>query len=222
MSFIQQKGKAGTMGDVNQITYLTRYLKTNVSTTDSTESLQSKINISGPILEVGSKDYGSTANFRSLFPENDYIGLDMAEGPGVDVIQDLTAGLGPLQENYFGLIICCSVLEHVDKPWVMAENLTKLLKPGGVLYMSVPWVWRYHAYPDDYFRFSWRGIMALFAELDWVHPCYSTNVPNEIVEIEGANTSFDNQMAALLETPNGSRKYLPYLMVNMLGHKGDN
>jgi len=42
--------------------------------------------------------------------------------------------------------------------------------------MSVPWVWRYHAYPDDYFRFSWRGIETLFPEFSWSDKHYSTTV----------------------------------------------
>src|SRR5207237_7089651 len=118
--------------------------------------------IDGPVLEVGSKEYGSTSSFRKLYTGNEYIGVDMAEGPGVDVVADLTRSQGDLREGYFGLAICCSVLEHVAKPWLFAEILTRLVRPGGMLYMSVPWVWRYHPYPDDYFRFSPRGVVSLF------------------------------------------------------------
>jgi len=192
------------MGDANQIIYLEHYLSNDVT---------------GAVLEVGSKDYGNTSSFRNIYHANEYVGLDMENGKGVDIIQDLTTDIGELQEEYFDLIICCSVLEHVKKPWVMAENLQRLLKPGGVLYISVPWVWRYHAYPDDYFRFSWRGIIELFPGLECDHACYSTNVQGEIVEISGDNIYFDNNIAAMVETTNGKRKYLPYLMVNMLCYK---
>ncbi len=192
------------MGDINQSIYLEQYLP---------------YDISGSILEVGSKDYGSTSSFRNIYDTNEYIGLDMESGKGVDIVHDLSNGIGALQEEYFSLIICCSVLEHVKKPWVMAENLQKLLKPGGVLFISVPWVWRYHAYPDDYFRFSWRGIIELFPGLECKNACYSTNIPGEIVEIADKNIHFDNNSAAMLDTANGKRKYLPYLMVNMLCYK---
>ncbi len=192
------------MGDINQTIYLDRYLQGDIV---------------GAVLEIGSKDYGNTSSFRNIYPENEYVGLDMESGKGVDIIQDLTTGIGELQEKYFDLIICCSVLEHVKKPWVMAENLQRLLKPGGVLYISVPWVWRYHAYPDDYFRFSWRGIIELFQDLECKNACYSTNVQGEIVEITGDNKYFDNNISAMVETTRGKRKYLPYLMVNMLCYK---
>jgi len=191
------------MGDVNQLTYLKRFMPS----------------VSGPVLEIGSKDYGSTASFREFYSGCEYIGIDMEPGKNVDLVVDLTKGTAGLQKDYFALGICCSVLEHVRKPWVFAEHLTTVVRAGGALYMSVPWVWRYHAYPDDYFRFSWRGVMELFPEFVWTRICYSTNVPNEFFDIVPDNTGVDNSMAAFAETPAGKRKYLPYLMVNMLGYK---
>jgi len=191
------------MGDINQIIFLKRFLPQ----TD------------GPILEIGSKDYGNTSSFRTIYNVPEYVGLDMEAGKDVDVVQDLTQGTGELKEGHFNLIICCSVLEHVDRPWIMAENITRLCKKDGVLYMSVPWVWRYHAYPDDYFRFSFRGVKSLFPGFEWDTPYYSTTVQGEILEITKENLGVDNQLAAMQQTPQGNRKYLPYLMVNMLGRR---
>jgi len=71
--------------------------------------------IAGPVVEIGAKDYGSTVNFRELYP-GEYVGVDLEDGKGVDVVADLTAGLGELKENHFALAICCSVLEHTPKP----------------------------------------------------------------------------------------------------------
>lgn len=192
------------MGDHNQLAYLKHW----VPSTD------------GPVLEVGSKEYGSTASFRDFYSGAEYVGLDMAEGAGVDLVTDLTKTIGPLKERHFALGICCSVLEHVAKPWLFAANLTRVIRPGGVLYMSVPWVWRYHAYPDDYFRFSHRGVISLFEEFEWSTPHYSTSVPGEFLEI-GGDAGADNRMAILADGGKGGqkRKYLPYLMVNMLGKR---
>jgi SAM-dependent methyltransferase len=192
------------MGDFNQLAYLRHRVP----------------KVDGPVLEVGSRDYGSTSSFREFYAGSDYVGLDMSEGKGVDVVADLARSIEPLREGYFGLGICCSVLEHVEKPWVFAANLTRVIRPGGLLYMSVPWVWRYHAYPDDYFRFSHRGVMALFDEFAWAGLCYSTTVDNEFVEIGEMKTrddGADNRMAIELKRGDDKRKYLPYLMVNMLG-----
>lgn len=191
------------MGDINQLTYLERHMP----------------NITGPVLEVGSKDYGSTATFRSHFPGHEYVGIDMADGKGVDLVLDLAESIGPLDPGHFDLGICCSVLEHVRRPWVMAENISSLIRPGGTLYMSAPWVWRYHPYPDDYFRFSWRGIIELFPRFDWEHICYSTNVPGEFFDVMDSSKGMDNKLAVKRLGLRGRRKHLPYLMVNMLGTK---
>lgn len=192
------------MGDSNQITLLRSLVPT----------------IDGPILEVGSKDYGSTASFRDFYRQNTYVGVDLAAGKGVDRVADLTQGTAGLPEQHFALAVCCSVLEHVPKPWLMAANITRLLRPGGLLYISVPWVWRYHAYPDDYFRFSFRGISSLFDEFDWQRAYYSTTAEGEFYQIDAEHIDVDNALAVHLAAAGGpQRKYLPYLMVNMLGIK---
>jgi SAM-dependent methyltransferase len=192
------------LGDRNQILFLTRFVPT----------------ATGPVLEIGSKDYGSTSSFRDTYADVPYIGVDMEAGVGVDVVQDLAEGLGDLPENHFSLIVCCSVLEHVAKPWKMAENIARLTAPGGKLYMSVPWIWRYHAYPDDYFRFSFRGVISLFPEFDWGTPYYSSNVEGEFLAITEDTKDADNRLARLIPTETGAmRKYLPYLMVNMIGER---
>ena len=190
------------MGDRNQAIFLERFVPT----------------VEGAILEIGSKDYGSTQNFRSTYPGQSYVGIDMEEGAGVDRVINLAEGIGDLPEGVFQLVVCCSVLEHVDRPWKMAENITRLTAPGGKLYMSVPWVWRYHAYPDDYFRFSFRGVKALFPDFEWGKAFYSSNVIGEFIEIDERAPDADNRMARMVPVNDGQkRKYLPYLMVNMIG-----
>jgi hypothetical protein len=191
------------MGDLNQYIYLQNLLTS----------------VDGPVLEVGSKDYGNTTSFRKVFAKQEYIGVDLEAGPGVDLVLDLTTGIGPLKENYFSLVICCSVLEHTPWPWLMAANISRLVGTHGWLYMSVPWVWRYHPYPDDYFRFSFRGIESLFPVFDWNDIMYSTNVEGELFELDPAKPQLDNDMACYTDTQGGKRKHLPYLMVNMLGFK---
>jgi SAM-dependent methyltransferase len=191
------------MGDLNQVLYLRKFLPPT----------------SGPVLEVGSKDYGSTPPFRKLFEGQEYVGLDMADGPGVDQVIDLVEGTGELPDNHFSLAICCSVLEHVTRPWRMADNITRLLQPGGRLYVSVPWVWRYHAYPDDYFRFSFRGIEQLFPDFTWEHHYYSTTMQGEFLAIKPDFLGIDAELGVSFRHMTEHRHYLPFLMVNMLGTK---
>ena len=197
------------MGDVNQKSYLQKFHPVE----------------DGPILEIGSKDHGGridhagTTTFRTVYSANEYVGVDLEAGKGVDYTVDLVEGIGELPENHFALAICCSVMEHVARPWKMAENITRLVRPGGRLYISVPWVWRYHPYPDDYYRFSFRGIMQLFPEFDWAHIYYSTTARGEFLMVKESCLGIDHLMSPNRESPELKRKYLPYLMVNMLGTK---
>ena len=124
-----------------------------------------------PFLEVGSHDYGNTQNIRSLFEGQEYIGVDMNPGPGVDACIDLTRNFDEIDAELggkrFATIFCLSVMEHVDQPFRMAENLTALLAPGGKLCLSVPFAWKFHGYPSDYWRFTHEGVKKLFPGLDF-------------------------------------------------------
>jgi len=124
----------------------------------------------GPYLEVGSKDYGNTQDIKSLFPEAEkYIGIDMEEGRRVDIVLDLTKGVDDIDEKLgnirFGTVFCLSVLEHCEEPFLVANNLTGLLKPGGKICLSVPFALGFHGYPSDYWRFTHEGIKKLFPKL---------------------------------------------------------
>ena len=194
------------MGDVNQRIFL--------------ETLVPRVD--GPVVEIGSKDYGSTTSFRDLYRGSEYVGVDLEAGKGVDVVADLSVGTGSLPTSHFALGICCSVLEHTPRPWVMADNIVELLRVGGQLYISVPWVWRYHAYPDDYFRFSPRGVQSLFPQVEWLRATYSTTVNGEHIDLDLRDfREVDNRMAQHAQTSAGKRKYLPYFMVNMLGRRAE-
>jgi SAM-dependent methyltransferase len=63
----------------------------------------------------------------------------------------------------FDVIYSNNVFEHFQRPWIAAENLTKLLKPGGIVITIVPFSARYHESPGDYFRFSHTGVTSLFS-----------------------------------------------------------
>ena len=70
-------------------------------------------------------------------------------------------------------MICCHVLEHTRHPARAARNIERVLRPGGLAYVATPWSQAFHATPDDYWRFSVRGLMLLFGQLEIVSSFYS-------------------------------------------------
>ena len=118
-------------------------------------------------------DYGNTATFRTLLnpTPGQYIGIDISPGQGVDRVVDLTADFARIRRKLpetFNTVFCLSVLEHCPDPFLMARHIEALLNPGGHLYVSVPFAWRIHEYPKDYWRFTPDGIRTLFAEVDFL------------------------------------------------------
>lgn len=138
------------MGDINQQLFVERHAE----------------RVHGPILEVGSHDYGSTCDFRGMHPGVPYVGVDMNPGKGVDVVVDLSGDFADIDARLsgqrFNTVICFSVLEHCAQPFRMAENITRLTAPGGWLIVGVPFSFQVHAYPNDYWRFTDDGIRVLF------------------------------------------------------------
>ena len=153
------------MGDINQHRFVERH----------------RSEFSGPFLEVGAHDYGTTQDLRKLFPGETYVGIDMRAGPGVDLVLDMTAPFTEVERllggRRFGTIFCLSVLEHCEQPFAMAQNMTKLLQRGGKVCLSVPFAWKFHGYPSDYWRFTHEGVKKLFPRLAFDGAAGQATVP---------------------------------------------
>jgi hypothetical protein len=118
----------------------------------------------GRTLVVGSQIYRGREDRRLRYA--DAIGVDLEEGATVDWVLDLEEPLPP-GLGTFEHIDCLSVLEHSQRPWLLAKNLIRLMSRGATIFVTAPFVWRLHAYPDDLWRFSPAGIRALFPGCSW-------------------------------------------------------
>lgn len=127
----------------------------------------------GRTLIVGSKVYEAREDRRAAY--SDVVGVDMLPGAGVDLCVDLCAKDVDVVRELGGMFVhveCWSVLEHAKRPWVLAENLQRLLVPGGTLHLTVPFVWRVHDYPQDFWRFTLDGVRELFPRIRWAALMY--------------------------------------------------
>lgn len=119
----------------------------------------------GLTLIVGSRVYNDKPDRRNRYAEA--IGVDMLDGDGVDRVIDMEQSTAHLQLPLVEHVECCSVLEHSRAPWAIARNIEAVLKPGGTLFVTVPWVFRTHGYPSDYWRISAEAIPLLFSGVEW-------------------------------------------------------
>ena len=116
--------------------------------------------IQGTILSIGSGDDqdGEGFRYRDYFVSaNSYTTSEVEKHPETDLVIDARnmPEIGP--ESYDG-IFCCGVLEHVDEYQKAFSEITRILKTGGILMLSVPFRYPPHMEPYDYWRFTEHGI----------------------------------------------------------------
>lgn len=119
----------------------------------------------GKVLEIGSrKEVGQRqlADLRKIFSGCEYMGVDMRPGPGVDkVVGDRL----PFGDESFDVVLCLEVMEHADKPWVLASEIERLVKKDGWVIISSQQNFPIHNHPSDYFRYTPFGLSVLFNKL---------------------------------------------------------
>jgi SAM-dependent methyltransferase len=119
------------------------------------------------ILEVGSFDVnGSPRTVVCPRLPKSYVGVDMQPGAGVDLICDGAKVHEKFGESAFDVVICCEMLEHVKDWKAVVSSMKRVLKIGGVLIVTTrgPGFF-YHAYPDDFWRFTLDHARAIFADM---------------------------------------------------------
>lgn len=70
----------------------------------------------------------------------------------VDVVA--SAGHIPFQDASFDTVLCTNVIEHVSDPDVVLSEIGRVLKPGGVLLLTAPFLYALHEQPYDFQRFT--------------------------------------------------------------------
>ncbi len=103
------------------------------------------------VVEIGACDVnGSLRPFAH--PGSTYVGVDIAPGPGVDVVTQDGESL-PIASSSADIVIATSVFEHDSFFWQTFLEMARVLKAGGVVYINAPSNGLFHRYPTDNWRF---------------------------------------------------------------------
>lgn len=86
----------------------------------------------GFVLEIGARNVNGTV--RGLFDAERYVGIDVAPGPGVDVV---ASGTDYVPDAPADVIVCCEVLEHTAEAEAICRRAVDNLAPGGVLLLTM-------------------------------------------------------------------------------------
>lgn len=92
----------------------------------------------------------------------DIVNVDIFSSKRVDVVADAHAL--PFADNSADAIITEQLLEHVANPQKVVGEIYRVLKPGGAVYVSVPFIIGYHSMPCDYYRWTLSGVKELMKD----------------------------------------------------------
>jgi len=117
------------------------------------------------ILEVGSYDVnGSLRSFIETFEPKQYIGVDIIEGPGVDIICDAEHLLDKFKRETFDVVISTELLEHARDWKKVISNIKNVTKGGEILITTVSYGFLYHAFPHDFWRYEIEDMKSIFSD----------------------------------------------------------
>jgi SAM-dependent methyltransferase len=103
--------------------------------------------------------------YEELFPFVDkMVGFDIEKNDRVDFVGvnwDL-----PFNDNEFDALISTQVLEHTRKIPETIKEIKRVVKGGGLIFISVPFVFPEHGAPYDYYRFTKYGLIEIFSDFE--------------------------------------------------------
>jgi len=122
----------------------------------------SSFTIKEPIYEFGALQVPGQEGFadlRPLFPGEEYVGVDMREGRGVDRLLNLHKI--DLPSESAGTVLCLDTLEHVEYPHRALEEIHRILKSDGIAVISSTMYFPIHDYPNDFWRFTPQALKSI-------------------------------------------------------------
>jgi SAM-dependent methyltransferase len=118
-----------------------------------------------PVLEIGSYQVeraDGLGDLRGLFPGQEFCGVDLRAGPGVDLVADVE--VLPHLDGTVGTVLALSTFEHVKHFWRGFDEIRRVLRPDGVLLVAMPFHFKIHNYPGDYWRFTPQALEVLLED----------------------------------------------------------
>ncbi len=132
------------------------------------------------ILEIGSREVTCESVARKIFSNAEYVGFDYYPGSNVDVVGDAHKLSQYFGDEKFDIIYSCAVFEHFAMPWIVATEIAKLLKIGGIIFVETHFSYSSHERPWHFFQFSDMALRVLFSPALGIE-CIEAGASNPIV-----------------------------------------
>ncbi|MEN9307698.1 MAG: hypothetical protein RL173_1630 [Fibrobacterota bacterium] len=143
--------------------------------------------------------------YQWMIPDARWIGLNpVTQGAEPDLIGDALSL--PVKDATLDGVLATQVLEHVRRPWVALEEISRCLKPGGWCIVTIPMAWRLHEEPWDFWRFTRYGFAGM-----------AEDVGLEVVDIREDLPAFQSILNSVLHLFAGKIFAPLRLVVNLVG-----
>ena len=119
--------------------------------------------ITGRVLSVGSGDDfdGEGTRYRDYFAAAEsYTTSEISSGFGADIVLDVR-DMRTIADASFDCVVCNGVLEHVDDDLAALREIHRIIGPGGLLLIGLPFNQPIHLAPTDFRRYTEYGIRYL-------------------------------------------------------------
>jgi hypothetical protein len=114
------------------------------------------------VLEIGSRAVCSDSMWKLNIPKSDYTGFDVMAGKNVDVVGDAHKLSDYFAPSSFDLVVSFAVFEHLAMPWIVAEEISSLVKIGGHVVIETHFSFSEHELPWHFFQFNSNALKVLF------------------------------------------------------------
>jgi len=128
-------------------------------------------NFSGSLLDIGC----GHQPYRKLVlsapsKATKYIGLDLAENiyQQPDLVWD--GRQVPLPDASVDSCLLTEVLEHCPDPEGVLREVARVLRPGGFMFLTVPFIWPIHTVPNDQFRYTPFALRRILENAGFSYP----------------------------------------------------
>lgn len=131
---------------------------------DACRALAAKEGRRARLLIVGGGTIGSGADALYAAEDVDLISFDIYASPHVTLLADGHAM--PIVDGAVDGVWIQAVLEHVIDPIRVVAEITRVLRPGGMVFADTPFLWPVHEKAYDFTRWTPNGHRWLFRNFD--------------------------------------------------------
>jgi SAM-dependent methyltransferase len=123
-----------------------------------------RLNLSGQVLQIGGR--GLASYTIDLFPPPRFTCRDLDSAT-------ITDGPDTVPDESVDIVLSANVFSHIERPWLAAAAIARILKPGGLAITHTPFASGNHSSPIDYYwHYTAEGLEFLFADLECLEKGY--------------------------------------------------